>query len=148
VSGGGRPLPHPTELSAPHWEGAKHRRLMVQRCAACGAYNFIPRHTCTECFTDRLDWVESSGRGVVYSYTVIHRAPHPSFETPYCAAIIQLDEGWYMLSNIVGSAMAEIAVGRRAKVDFLDLGDVTLPVFRLEATADAAPDPHDRAANR
>ena len=126
-----RPLPHPTELSAPHWNGARARKLMVQKCSACGTYVFIPRRVCTQCFADALEWVESSGRGTIYSYTIIHRPPHPSFEPPYCAAIIALEEGWYMTSNIVGAPMATIAVGLPVRVDFADHGEIVLPVFRL-----------------
>src|SRR5690606_14265840 len=81
---GGRPLPVPTELSAPHWDGAREGRLMVQRCAACRTYVFIPRVACTHCFADSLEWVESTGRGGVYSYTVVQRPPHPAFEPPFC----------------------------------------------------------------
>jgi uncharacterized OB-fold protein len=128
-----RPLPHPSEISAPHWEGARQRRLMVQRCADCGTHVFIPRPFCTACLSEALEWVESSGRGAIYSYTVIHRPPHPAFSPPYCAAIVELDEGWRMLTNIVGAEMSDLAVGRRVEVDFLDVDDFTLPVFRLAA---------------
>lgn len=127
-----RPVPHPTEISAPHWDGARNRRLMVQRCDDCGAYVFIPRHFCTNCLSAALVWLESSGQGVIYSYTIIHRAPDPSFETPYCAAIVALDEGWHMLSNIVGASMDDIAIGQRVGVDFLAVGDTSLPIFRVQ----------------
>jgi uncharacterized OB-fold protein len=127
-----RPLPRPSVISAPHWDGAKQGRLMVQRCDSCNHYVFIPRNRCTHCFEDSLRWVESTGRGVIYSYTIIHRAPHPAFETPYCAAVITLEEGWSMLSHVIGAEMDEIAVEKRVRVDFLDLGEAVLPIFRLE----------------
>jgi uncharacterized OB-fold protein len=79
-----------------------------------------------------LHWVQSSGLGTIYSFTIVHRAPDPAFEIPYCIAIIRLDEDWYMTSNIVGAKMESIAVGCRVRVDFLDVGDVTLPVFTLQ----------------
>jgi uncharacterized protein len=104
---------------------------MVQRCPACAAHVFIPRHACPHCLTEPLDWVESSGRGQIYSYTLVHRPPHPAFEPPYCIAIVRLDEGWQMLSNIVGADPAAIAVGQRVTVDYLDFDTITLPVFRL-----------------
>jgi uncharacterized OB-fold protein len=127
-----RPLPHATELSRPHWQGALERRLMVQRCADCATYVFPPAPVCTHCFSTALAWEQSSGRGRVFSYTIIHRAPDPSFETPYCAAIITLDEGWNMISNILGSPMEAIDVGLRVMVDFVEIGDTTLPMFRLQ----------------
>jgi uncharacterized OB-fold protein len=128
----GRPLPVPTEISAPHWEGAKAGRLMVQHCAACKVHVFIPRRACPTCLGEPLDWVESSGRGTVYSYTIIHRPPHPAFDPPYCAAIIELEEGWHMLSNIVGSPPEAIRVGLPVRVEFLEASEeISLPVFRI-----------------
>lgn len=125
-----RPLPVPTELSAPHWDGAKAGRLMVQKCASCAQYVFIPRHACPNCLSGDLEWMESSGKGVIYSFTIIHRPPHPSFEPPYCAAIIELDEGWHMLSNVIADDLGAIAVGQRVRVDFIDADGMTLPIFR------------------
>lgn len=127
-----RPLPEPSDLTSPHWEGAKQHKLMVQRCEACGTHIFTPKPACSTCFSADVKWVESSGRGTVYSYTIIHRPPDPSFEVPYCAAIIELDEGWHMVSNIVGSPMESISVGASVEVDYLDVRDMTLPVFRLK----------------
>ena len=128
----GRPLPVPTEISAPHWDGARQGRLMVQRCPSCHSHVFIPRHACPHCLAEPLAWVESSGKGTIYSYTIIHRPPHPAFDPPYCAAIIELEEGWHMLSNIVAAAPETIRVGLPVKVDYLDTGEgITLPVFRL-----------------
>lgn len=126
-----RPLPVPTELSAPHWDGARARKLMVQYCASCDAHVFIPRHACPNCLSGDLEWVQSSGEGAVYSFTIIHRPPHPSFEPPYCAAIIELDEGWHMLSNVITDDVRSVEVGQRVSVDFIDVDDLTLPVFRL-----------------
>lgn len=125
-----RPLPHPTQLSAPHWDGARVGRLMVQHCQDCGTYVFIPRHACNECFSPRLEWVESSGRGTVYSYTIIHRPMSPAFVAPYCAAIIELEEGWHMISHIVDTAVDDVAVGMTVAVHYVDMGPVTLPMFR------------------
>jgi uncharacterized protein len=128
-----RPLPHPSELSGPHWQGARDHRLMVQHCGACAAYVFPPSPVCTHCFSTDLAWEQSSGRGRIYSYTIIHRAPAPSFEVPYCAAIITLEEGWNMISNIVGSPMEVIMVGLPVRVAFMVIGDVTLPIFRIQS---------------
>lgn len=125
-----RPLPQPSELSAPHWEAARHGRLLVQQCGACAAYTFPPRHACTACFSTQLEWRESSGRGRVYSYTIIHRAPHPAFEPPYCAAIIALEEGWHMTSNLIGCALDAVEIGMPVAVDFQEFDGCALPMFR------------------
>jgi hypothetical protein len=87
-------------LSKPHWDGCREGVLRVQRCRDCGAYVFIPQPLCTACFSDGLTWVESAGRGTLYSYTVVHRAPHPAFATPYVVAIVELAEGFRMLANL------------------------------------------------
>lgn len=126
-----RPLPVPTELSMPHWDGARQRKLMVQHCRDCDAYVFIPRHACPSCLSSALEWVESSGKGEIYSFTIIHRPPHPAFEPPYCAAIIALEEGWHMISNVITDDLAALEVGQPVRVDFIDVEDMTLPVFRI-----------------
>ena len=127
----GIPLPRPTALSQPHWDGCRRGELLVQRCLDCGGYVFIPQPACTHCLSERLEWVRSSGRGIVYSYTVVYRPQQPAFETPYVCAIVELDEGWHMLTNLVGLELDAVRVGLPVEVDFRRLSDeVTLPYFR------------------
>jgi uncharacterized OB-fold protein len=124
-----RPLPRPTELSQPHWEGCREGVLRVQRCLACGAHVFIPEPLCTACFSGELAWVESRGHGSVYSFTIVHRAPHPAFATPYLVAIVALDEGFEMLANLdCDPALA--AIGMRVRVEFRAVSEaISLPCF-------------------
>ena len=130
MSEGQIPLPSPTALSQPHWDGCREGRLMVQRCRDCTTYVFIPQPRCTACHADALEWVESSGRGTVYSYTVVHRAPRPQFETPYVVAIIELEEGWHMLSNVIGCAVDAVDVGMPVTARFTGMSEeITLPYF-------------------
>lgn len=125
------PLPRPTSISRPHWEGCRQGVLRVQHCRACGAYVFIPQPLCSTCQSDALEWVDSSGNGQVYSYTVVHRPPRPAFETPYVVAIVELDEGWHMLTNLVGCAPEDVSVGMRVQVEFRPMSDeITLPYFK------------------
>jgi hypothetical protein len=127
----GIPLPRPTEISRPHWEGCREGVLRVQRCRDCEGYVFIPQPVCTHCFGAALEWVESSGRGTVYSFTRVHRPPRPEFEVPYTVAIIELEEGWHMLSNIVECAIEDVRVGMPVEVTFRPMSDeITLPMFR------------------
>ena len=134
-----RPLPRPTPLSRPHWDGARAGILRVQRCRSCGAYVFIPQPLCPACQTDALVWSDSRGHGSVYSWTVVWRAPHPAFETPYVVAIIALDEGFEMLANLECEP-AQIAIGMRVEVAFRALSDeISLPYFVRESS-------HTRAA--
>jgi hypothetical protein len=127
----GIPLPRATDLSRPHWEGCREGRLRVQRCARCGAHVFIPRPFCPECLSDALEWVDSSGRGRVYSFTVIHRPQRPEYEVPYAVAIVELEEGWHMLSNLVDCEAEEVEIGMAVEVTFRRMSDeVALPFFR------------------
>lgn len=124
-----RPLPKPSALTQPHWDGCRAGALRVQRCRACGAHLFIPQPLCTSCFSDAIDWVESAGLGAVYSFTVVHRAPHPAFRTPYLIAIVSLDEGFEMLANLECEP-ARAAIGMRVRVAFRALSDeISLPYF-------------------
>ena len=124
-----RPLPRPTPLSQPHWDGCVAGELRVQRCRACGTHIFIPQPLCTSCFGDTLAWVASAGHGTVYSFTIVHRAPHPAFATPYVVAIVTLDEGFEMLANLECEP-ASAAIGMRVRVLFRAASaEIALPYF-------------------
>lgn len=128
------PLPRPTELSQPHWDGCKEGKLRVQRCGDCAAYVFIPQVQCTSCYSLKLSWVEASGRGTIYSYTTVHRPQRLEFEVPYTVAIVELEEGWHMLSNVIGCAHEDIEVGMAVEVTYVKRSDeITLPMFRPAA---------------
>ncbi len=131
----GIPLPQPTALSQPHWDGCKRGELLVQRCLDCQGYVFIPQQACTHCLSDRLEWVRSSGTGTLYSYTTVYRPQQPSFETPYVSAIIEVEEGWYMLTNLIGLEPEDVRIGMPVEVDFHELSEeITLPYFRPAQT--------------
>ena len=87
------PLPQPTELSRPFWAAANEGRLTLQRCDACGHYRWTPQILCTNCLAEPFTWVEVSGRGKLYSYTIVHRAPLAGFEVPYVLAVVELKLG-------------------------------------------------------
>src|SRR5205814_4069294 len=94
---------------------------------------FYPRSICPACMSDRIAWIESTGRGTVYSYTIVHRAPAQFAEdVPYVVALIDLAEGVRMMSNVVGSPPAAVHIGAPVEVVFDDVTpEVTLPKFRL-----------------
>jgi uncharacterized OB-fold protein len=124
------PLPQPTELSQPHWDACREGKLKVQQCSRCQNYIFIPQPCCTSCQSTELHWVECSGRGKVYSYSIVHRAPRPQFEVPYIVAIIALEEGWHMLSNLLECPLDHVRVNLPVKVWFQKVrDDITLPYF-------------------
>jgi hypothetical protein len=130
VSAATRPLPAPTEIGAPFWEAADVGRLVRPLCDSCGRSFFSPQVACPNCLSTSWTWTDSDGRGVLYSSTVVHRGPTPGFPVPYELAIVDLDEGWSMLTNLVGGE-GPTPLGTRVEVEFLDLEDGhRLPVFR------------------
>ena len=135
VQPAGIPLPIPSSISEPHWEGCRRDELLVQRCLDCQGYVFIPQAACTHCLSDNLEWVRSSGKGSVYSYTTVYRPQQPAFETPYVVAIIEVEEGWYMLANLIEMELDDVRVGLPVEVTFHAINDeITLPYFRPAAS--------------
>ena len=98
-----KPLPQPSRTSQPFWDAAKRHELMLQRCEACHKFIYYPRARCPHCFSDRLLWRKCSGKGKLYSFTVVHRPSTRLFaDGPYVLAIVELEEGPRMTTNIVG----------------------------------------------
>jgi uncharacterized OB-fold protein len=129
-----RPLPIPTAETARYWEAALAGRLEIQYCRSCARHQFYPRRFCTQCLSADIDWVQASGSGHIYTYTVCHVAGHPAFESrvPYAIAIVELAEGVRMLAGIVDSDLTRIAVGTPVEVCFERISDdCALPMFRL-----------------
>ncbi len=125
------PVPHASsQLSLPFWRGCQSGELRYQRCAACGQSNFPPTEHCRQCLSAELRWEQSGGVGEIYSWTVVHRPVTADFQPPYAPAIVTLDEGYQMLTNVVGVAPDELAIGMRVRVEFHAVdGGVTLPYF-------------------
>lgn len=124
----------PPEESQQFFDAARENRLLIQRCTACGEHQFYPRKICVHCGDPGVDWVEASGRGTVHTFTVVHRGiPGWVEEGPYVAAIVDLEEGVRMTSNIVDCAPADVTVGLGVEVTFVDEGKYVLPRFRPTA---------------
>ncbi|GAA1164863.1 OB-fold domain-containing protein [Ornithinimicrobium humiphilum] len=124
-----RPLPEPTVVTRPFWEAAAQRRLLAPRCRACGRWFFPPHLVCPHCREADWEWAQSSGRGELYSFTVVHRAPQPGFDPPYVLAVVDLEEGFELMTNIVGADPAGLRIGQRVRVTWQEAGDMVLPVF-------------------
>jgi uncharacterized OB-fold protein len=131
-----RPLPRfPEPDTQPFWEATKEHRLTYQKCNDCGNVVFYPRQHCTSCGSKNLSWHDSQGLGTVYSYSVVRQNRHPSFKDlgAYAVAYVDLDEGFRMLSNIVGvrDPVNDVKIGQRVKVQWEDQegGQVSLPLF-------------------
>src|SRR2546421_4888989 len=128
-----KPLPVVTQENRPFWEGCRQGKLLLQYCEQCQRYQFYPRLYCMQCSASDLRWVEASGRGLVYSYTIIHQNKSPEFihDTPYNVALVQLEEGPRMLSNIVDIEPGELQADLPVTVVFDQATDsITLLRFR------------------
>lgn len=130
-----KPLPVPDGDTRPYWDAAKEHRLMIQRCQDCQRTIFYPRSVCPHCMSDRIDWIQASGRGTIYSYTVVHRSPAAfKDDVPYVVALIDLAEGVRLMSNVVECAPSDVRIGAAVEVFFDDVTpEITLPKFRLAA---------------
>jgi uncharacterized protein len=126
-----KPLPKPTPSSRPFWDAAKKHELKLQKCGACSQYIYYPRDRCPNCFSDQLSWEQVSGRGKLYSYTTVYRASTRSFsDAPYVLAIVELDEGPRMTTNMT-VAQDKLKVGMPVTVVFDDVTkDHTLVKFK------------------
>lgn len=130
-----KPLPEPTAASSPFWGAAREHRLLIQRSRKTGEAVFYPRLVSPFGADDELEWFQASGRGTVYSYTVAYRptAPQWASDTPYVIAIVELDEGPHLTTNIVGCDPADVEIGMRVVVEYDDVTpEVTLVKFRPE----------------
>jgi len=128
---GAIPHPYPSPTSQPFWDGLDRGELLFQRCGMCGASTHTPAIVCSHCGSRTLTWEASTGRGTVYSWTIVWRPQTPAFSVPYVPIIVDLEEGWQMLSNLIGCAHDAVHVGQAVEVEFHTLADnVTLPYFR------------------
>lgn len=129
-----KPLPRVDALTKPFWELARDHKLAVQACADCGDRHFPPSPVCPACLSKEQEWEIVSGRGTLVSWVQFHRAYWPGFtpDLPYDVCLVALDEGPMMVSNLVGAADGEAAVGARVEVTFEKVTDAfTLPKFTL-----------------
>ncbi len=122
-----KPLPRPSEDSAPFWEAAFRGELRMQQCADCGHLRFPPAVLCARCLSERSEWVRVSGRGTVYSWIVVHQSQHPAFnaDVPYNVAIIELEEGPRLHTNIIECPNDQIHIGMPVEVAFVRVSDDT-----------------------
>ena len=106
-----KPVPVADELSQPFWDAAKEHRLVVQRCAECGYYNHPPRSPCDHCSSQRLEFAPVSGRGTIYTFTVMHQPSVAGFEgeVPYVNIVVELEEQpmLFMVSNLPHAELAK-----------------------------------------
>jgi uncharacterized protein len=126
-------LPTPEADTQPFWDAAREGRLLIKRCRACGRPHFYPRTFCPHCWSEDVDWEEASGRATLYTYSIVHRNDLPPFpeRVPYVAAVVDLEEGPRMLTNVVDCDFDALEIGMALAVTYRqETDEVTLPVFR------------------
>jgi uncharacterized OB-fold protein len=127
------------DTTRPYWDGARAGHLLLQRCRSCATFIHYPRAWCPRCWGTDLEWVESRGRGRVVTFTVVHQAPFESYaaEVPYVLAVVRLEEGPQMMTNVVGISPAQVRIDLAVEVVFEEReGGFRVPLFRPIATND------------
>jgi uncharacterized OB-fold protein len=130
----GHPRPDPKiEDDARFWTALRDGELRIQRCVACATFRHPPRPVCSECGARESEAVSVAGNGEVWSFTVIHPPTLPAFadRTPYAAVVVRLDEGVFLVSNLVDCPLDDIAIGMRVELAITRVeDDLALPLFR------------------
>ena len=128
-----KPLPEIDDENKPYWEYCKKHELRMQKCTQCGYIRSRISIICPKCNSMEYEWTKLSGKGKVFSFIVYHRAFHPAYanEIPYDVAIIELDEGPRMQSNVTGCDVSEIKIDMPVEVYFDDVTeDISMPKFK------------------
>jgi uncharacterized OB-fold protein len=119
------PAPTPTPETEAFWKAAAEGRFMLRRCAACGKAHWYPRAICPYCMSDKTEWVEASGRGRIYTFSIMRRAPEP-----YAIGYVTLDEGPSMLTNFVDCDFDALRIGQSVRLKFISTeGGPPVPTF-------------------
>lgn len=125
-------LPTPEGDTVEFWEAAHSNRLLVRRCLDCGAASYYPRPFCPKCWSDQVEWEEASGRATLYSWSVIYSNDQPPFRdrVPYVAAVVDLEEGPRMMTNMVDCDFEDLRADMAVQLRFMEISEqYSIPVF-------------------
>ena len=128
-----RPIPIPSPETQPFWDGCARGELLLQRCRGCGTVWHPPSSLCPSCLSTDYEWSPASGQGTVYTYSVVHHAFRPVWEslTPYVVAVIELAEGPHMVSSVIDVPPDSMEVGMGVTVVFQRISEaISLPFFK------------------
>ncbi len=127
-----KPQPQISPGAEPFWEHAKQEELFLPFCEACQKPFYYPRRWCPGCFSQNLSWRKMTGKGRIYSFSVIHQSPLPSYQqdVPYVLAIIELDEGPRMMTNVLDCDVNAVHIEMAVEVTFQARGEMKIPQFR------------------
>jgi uncharacterized OB-fold protein len=126
-------LPTPDDTTRPFWEAAREGRFLIRRCRDCGRAHYYPRPFCPSCWSGAVDWEDASGRASLYTWSVVHQNDLPPWpeRVPYVAAVVDLDEGPRVMTNVVECEFERLTIDMALQVTFRPASDeVTVPVFR------------------
>jgi hypothetical protein len=141
MSTGHLPAPHPPrdEDNAEHWAATLEGRLRLRRCDDCGTVIWYPRPLCPECHSRSTSWFDASGRGTVYSFTVVRRARGPFADAvPFVLAYVELDEGPRVMTNVVDCDPEQVRIDMPVEVVFHDTGEGAA-LYRFRPAQDSGP---------
>jgi uncharacterized OB-fold protein len=124
-----RPFPYRDRDSAPFWEAQANHELKFQRCSQCQHVRYPVGPTCPQCRSFDFDWITSSGRGVIYSYTVVRHQTHPAFPVPYTIVLVALEEGPRLIAQLRAPEDKRVEIGAKVRVEWEELPEQDLPVF-------------------
>ena len=128
-----KPLPTPSGETKPFWDSCRRGQLLVQRCGQCNEFQFYPRGICAKCWSTDIRWVQSSGKGTVWTFTVTYQNRTPGFaeDVPYVLALVELEEGVRMFTNVVECDPREVKIGMPVEVTFVQANEqITVPYFK------------------
>lgn len=125
------PSPSPSAHDRAFWDAARSGKLVLQRCARTGRFQYFPRGHSLATGVPELEWVESPGTGTLHTFSVVHRSFFENLKAPYVLAIVDLDEGVRVTSHVVGIDPAEVRIGLRLRATFLPNAD-GVPILHFE----------------
>ncbi|PKB63680.1 MAG: hypothetical protein BZY80_05990 [SAR202 cluster bacterium Io17-Chloro-G2] len=131
-----KPLPTISGETKPFWDACRQGNLLIQRCGSCQEYQFYPRGICANCWCEDIQWVTASGRGTVWTFTETRQNRTPGFEEeiPYVLALVELEEGVKMFTNIIECDPKEVKIGMAVEVTFVQANQqVSIPYFKPAA---------------
>ena len=129
-----KPVPRPAPESIPYWKAAAEHRLELPQCEDCDHRWFPPSRSCPKCLSPRMRWSPVSGRGKVFSFVIYDRVYHPAFaeDVPYVVALVELEEGPRLISNVIGIPPDDVRCEMPVEVVFDDVAEgVAVPKFRV-----------------
>lgn len=128
-----KPLPTVSGETRPFWDACRRGQLLIQKCDRCGEFQFYPRGICANCWSEDIRWVTASGKGTVWTFTVTYQNRTPGFaeDVPYVLALVELEEGVRMFTNIIECQPRDVSIGMPVEVTFVQANNqISVPYFR------------------